>query len=41
MSGTPEAGNLEHDVEITKSPLETPLSTLRLNAMWSKMKTRL
>ena len=41
MSETPETRNLEHDVTIIKSPLETPLSTLRLNTRWSKTRTRL
>ena len=31
---------LEYDVTIIEPPLETPLSTLRLNTIWSKTKTR-
>ena len=41
MSQTPETRNLEHDVTIVKSPQEPPLSTLRLNTLWSKTRTRL
>ena len=32
---------VEYDVTIIKSPLETPLSTLKLSTRWSKTKTRL
>ena len=41
MSETPETRHLERGVTVVKSPLETPLSTLRLNTRWSKTRTRL